>query len=103
MSRTNSSATAATAATPQNSGRQLPVEACSSPTVGPIATAPKMHTFMITAVQGIFRTGHPVTSGGTAAMSIRLVHSPSAMNAPMNTAPFGDHAASTAAARKAVT
>jgi hypothetical protein len=30
-----------------------------------------MHKFMITAVQGIFRTGHPVTSGGTAAMSIR--------------------------------
>jgi hypothetical protein len=30
-------------------------------------------------------------------MSIRLVHGASAMNAPMNTAPFGDQAASTAA------
>ena len=49
--------------------------------VGPSATAPKMHRFMIRPVQGIFAVGHPVTSGGTAAISIRLVHRPSMMNA----------------------
>ncbi|MGH3228572.1 MAG: hypothetical protein ACRDOA_08340 [Streptosporangiaceae bacterium] len=51
MSRANTSATAATTATPENSGRQLPVEACSSPMTGPMATAPKMHKFMITGGQ----------------------------------------------------
>jgi hypothetical protein len=58
---------------------------------------------MIRPVPGILEAGHPVTSGGTAAISIRLVHSPSTMNAATNTGPSGAHAASTAAATNAVT
>ena len=70
------SATAAIAATIQKSGRQPPEFACSPPIVGPSATAPKMHRFMITAVMRSLLAGYPIASGGTAAISSRLVHSP---------------------------
>ena len=52
---------------------------------------------MIEPVQGIFAVGHPVTSGGTAAISIRLVHKPSSTNATAKTPLDGARAASTAA------
>jgi hypothetical protein len=61
--------------------------------VGPAATAPKMQRFMMAPVIGIFSGGHWVTSGGTAAMSSRLVHRPCTMKAPMKTAPVGAQAA----------
>ena len=95
MSNDNSRASAATPATAQNSSRQCPALSCMAPRVGPTATAPKMHRFMIMPVTGIFFAGQRVTSGGTAAMSIRLVHSPCTMKAPTNTAPVGAQAAST--------
>jgi hypothetical protein len=37
---------------------------------------PNTHRFIVTAVHGIFDVGHPITSGGTAAISIRLVVRP---------------------------
>ncbi len=50
--------------------------AWTPPITGPAATAPKMQRFMTKPVQGIFDGGHPITSGGTAAISIRLVVRP---------------------------
>ena len=43
---------------------------------------------------GIFEAGHPVTSSGTAATNMRLVHMPWTMNAAMNTSAPGAAAAS---------
>ena len=64
------------AATIQNSGLQALDSACSPPIVGPSATAPKMHMFMIIAVMRSLLAGKPIASGGTAAISSRLVHRP---------------------------
>ena len=64
------------AATIQNSGRQPSALAWMPPIVGPSATAPKMQTFMITAVERILGSPKPIASGGTAAISSRLVHRP---------------------------
>ncbi|MFY9777256.1 MAG: hypothetical protein WAK28_22020 [Trebonia sp.] len=58
---------------------------------------------MTNPVIGIFATGHPVTSAGAAAISMRLVHRPSTMKATTNTMPVGAHAARTAATRKMLT
>ncbi len=44
--------------------------------VGPSATAPKMHMFMIIPVMRSLLAGKPSDSGGTAAISSRLVHRP---------------------------
>lgn len=73
---TSRSAIPPTPATIQNSGRHAPAPACTPPTTGPAATAPNTHRFMTTPVHGIFDGGQPVTSGGTAAISIKLVVSP---------------------------
>ena len=53
---------------------------------GPRATAPKMQTFMIIAVQRNFSRPKPSASGGTAAISSRLVHRPWIMCPAMNIA-----------------
>ena len=72
----NRRATAAIPATIQNSGRQAFDSACRPPMKGPSATAPKMHMFMITTVMRSLSGGKPIASGGTAAMSKRLVQRP---------------------------
>jgi len=51
---------------------------------GPSATAPNTHRFIVAPVQGIFEGGRPITSGGTAAISIRLVVRPCRMCPAMN-------------------
>ena len=63
-------------ATIQNSGRQAWALAWIPPITGPSATAPKMQTFMIIAVQRNFSKPKPSANGGTAAINSRLVHSP---------------------------
>jgi hypothetical protein len=68
----------------QNSVRQPPPPACAPPTIGPRATAPKMHMFIVIAVHLSFDAGQPVTSAGTAAISIRLVHRPCMTRPAMN-------------------
>ena len=65
------------------------------PITGPSATAPKMQTFMMTAVQRNFSMPNPSASGGTAAISSRLVHSPCSTCPPMNIAELVAAAAST--------
>jgi hypothetical protein len=51
--------------------------------------------FMTVAVMGIFLTGQPTTSGGTAAISIRLVQVPWATRPAMNRPGVGARTAST--------
>ena len=57
VSSDSSSATTATPATIQNSGRQAWNDAWAPPISGPAATAPKMHMFMIIAVQRSLAAG----------------------------------------------
>ncbi len=69
----------AASATPemiQNSGRHASCSACRPPMVGPRATAPKMHMFMIMPVIFSLLAGKPSDSGGTAAISSMLVQRP---------------------------
>ena len=54
---------------------------------------------MTKPLPGIRATGHPVTSAGAAAISMRLVHRPSTTK----TVPVDAHAVSPAATRKTVT
>ena len=78
------SAASEIAAMIQNSGRHAFALAWMPPIVGPSATAPKMQTFMITAVDRIFGRPKPIANGGTAAISSRLVQRPCRMWPPMN-------------------
>ena len=89
------SAVSETPATTKNRGRQASACAWMPPTVGPSATAPKMHRFMITAVSRNLAVPKPSASGGTAAISIRLVHRPWSTWPPMNIAGFCAVAVST--------
>ena len=70
----------------QNSGRQAWALAWMPPIVGPSATAPKMQTFMITAVERNFAKPKPSASGGTAAINSRLVQRPCSTCPAMNIA-----------------
>ena len=79
----------------QNSGRQPPALAWMPPIVGPSATAPKMQTFMITAVERILGSPKPIASGGTAAINRRLVQRPCSTWPAMNITGFCAAAAST--------
>jgi hypothetical protein len=54
-----------------------------------------MPRFITTAVIGIFSFGHPVTSGGTAAINIRPVISPWSTRPATNSPGTGAQAAST--------
>ena len=92
---TNRSASPPIPATIQNSGRQSIAPAWTPPITGPIATAPKMQRFITNAVIGIFEVGQPMTSGGTAAISIRLVHRPWTTWPAMKNPAVGALAAST--------
>ncbi len=73
-------------ATIQNSGRHAWALPGSRRSTGPSATAPKMQTFMIIAVQRNFSKPKPSASGGTAAINSRLVHSPCSTCPAMNIA-----------------
>ena len=97
-SKVRSASTSAAAEIPamtQNSGRQASACACSPPMAGPSATAPKMHMLMITAVERNFSTPKPSASGGTAAISSRLVQRPCSTWPAMNIAGFCAAAART--------
>ncbi len=65
-----------------------------------MATAPKMPRFITTAVLVIFSLGQPITSGGTAAISISPVVSPWAIRPAMKKPGAGDQAVSTEPTRK---
>ncbi len=91
----SNSAAADIPATIQNRGRQAFASACRPPMNGPRATAPKMHRFMITAVSRSLSRGYPRASGGTAAMSSRLVQRPWTTRPTMNMPAFWAAAVST--------
>ena len=95
VSNDSSSAAPAMPATTQNSGRQPFAWAWTPPTSGPSATAPKMQTFRIIAVQRNLDTGKPRASGGTAAISGRLVQSPWSACPAMKNPTLGADAANT--------
>ncbi len=89
------SASDAIPATIQNSGRHACASACAPPTNGPIATAPKTHMFMMTAVWRRRAFGKPMVSGGAAAISSMLVARPCMTCPPMNMPAFAADAANT--------
>jgi hypothetical protein len=68
---------------------------------GPSATAPKTARFIVIAVGRIRRFGQPITSGGTAAISIIEVVSPCTTRPAMKTPALGAQAAATEARTKA--
>jgi hypothetical protein len=57
---------------------------------------------MTKPVLGLRATGHPVTSGGAPAISMRLVHRPSTTRATTKRTPVGAYAAKVATTRKVV-
>ena len=79
----------------QKSGRQASASACRPPMVGPRATAPKMHMFMIIPVIFSLLAGKPSDSGGTAAIRSMLVQRPCRIWPAKCTAMFWAAAAST--------
>src|SRR6185312_3801812 len=86
VSSDSASATTATPATTQNSGRQAWNDAWAPPISGPAATAPKMHMSKIVTVQRSLSAGYPKNSGGAAATSSRAVLKPCSTCPAMNIA-----------------
>ena len=95
VSTASTRADRAMAETIQNSGRQASASAWRPPMVGPSATAPKMHMFMIMPVSFSLLAGKPSDSGGTAAISSRLVQRPARTWPVMYMATFWAAAVST--------
>ena len=102
MSTTSTTTSADTATATHSRGRHAWALAWIPPNTGPAATAPKMHTLKITAVDLSFSAPKPSASGGTAAISSKLVHSPCRMWPAMNIAGSWAAANSTAPIRATV-
>ncbi len=103
MSRTKARAPSPSAALTQNSVRQVSSPAATPPTTGPSATAPKTARFIVIAVGRRRSRGQPITSGGTAAISISAVVKPWRTRPAMKTPAVGAQATATEARMKPTT